>query len=182
MSKRILLYNYISFIRFYLIFHLKFQYINSIALDEEKYPVSHVMSNGDIFMITDKRALVLDSSLGSIKKYHNFETSIIIDTEEKAARTTISQFPNDYIIALYNDILFVYSSIGEYIYEDNLSSYLGGSYYSLIPYKKDSDNNYDYYYIIAFFRNATLNIQYYKLSMMGSQKQNNKLSEKTINQ
>jgi hypothetical protein len=104
MPKKIFFHIYISFIWSYLIFHLKYQYINLLSLDGEKYPVTLVMSNGDIFMITDKGMRVFDSSLGYIKTSYNFQ-SPFINTDQKAAKTTIAQFPNDYILSLCNDKL-----------------------------------------------------------------------------
>ena len=143
---------------FYIFLSLKYQYTYSLNLNE-KYPLVHIMSNGDLFVITQKGIRVFDQTLKIQKSCHNF-TSNFITSNDDISKNTIAQFPNDYIISLYNNILLVCSSEGVYIFEKDLSSNIRGDYYSLIPHRIDSNN---YYYIITFFIEGKLSVQYYKL-------------------
>ena len=99
----------------YLSLSLKSQFINSLNLNE-KYPLTHIMSNNDLFIITQKGIRIFDQTLKIQKSCHNF-TNNFITTIEEVSKTTIAQFPNDYIIVLYNNILFVCSFEGVYIFE-----------------------------------------------------------------
>jgi len=142
----------------FFVFFSKFQKTFSLNIPE-KFPFTYKMSNGDIFVITANGIRVFDSTL-KIEKYSRDFTCTLITTMEEAAKTTITQFPNEYILTIYNDILFVCSSEGVYKFEVDLAD-LEGNYYSLIAHKKESSDI--YYYIITFFKEEKLNIYYFKL-------------------
>ena len=146
----------------FILYFLSFKYIYSLSLSE-KYPFTYLMSNGNLFVITANGIRVFDSTLQNRIKYHDFSSSIIVSIIEDASKTTIAQFSNSYILALYNNILFICSSEGEYIFEKDLNSKLNSNYYSLIPYKIISSDV--YYYIITFYNNGKLSILYYKLTI-----------------
>ena len=153
-----------------LIFLSKYQFTFSLSI-AEKFPFTLIMSNGDIFVVTADGIRVFDSTLQTRKFYHDFNCTLIT-TVDGAAKTSITQFPNDYILALYNNILFVCSSEGDYIFEIDLNTNINGLYYSLIPHKKDSSDI--FYYIITFYDNGRLTIQYYQLII--SSRENTRLA------
>jgi hypothetical protein len=92
--------------------------------------------------------------------YINFPTNQQkITSSNEAELTSISQYLDGIIIALVKNIFYVFSSSGNYIFQENLSSLLtNGKYFNLIAYKYDSSF---YYYIIAYYDNSKITIKYF---------------------
>ena len=154
---------------------LKNQYINSVAISGS-FPMTFLMSNGDIFLITREKIQVYDQSLKVLKSYHDFSDDQNCASLNEAALRNVAQFSDGYIIALIKDTFFIFSEEGEYIHEiileDNKS--INKESYSLIPYKYGSEYH---YYIIVFITNSSIIIQYYKLKIDLISKEN---SENTL--
>ena len=101
----------------------KVSYINSIRLNE-KYPSTYLLSNGDVFLVTEKGFRLYDSKLQNMKNYYNFPTNQQkITSSNEAELTSISQYSDGIIIALVKNILYFFSSSGNYILQQNLSSF-----------------------------------------------------------
>ena len=152
----------------------KVSYINSIKLNE-RYPSTYLLSNGDVFLVTGYGFRLYDSKLQNMKNYYNFPTNQQkITSSNEAELTSISQFSDGIIIALVKNILYVFSSSGNYILQQNLSSFLAnGRYFNLIAHKYDSSF---YYYIIAYFDNRKISIKYFHFSKENNISLNNPLS------
>jgi len=153
----------------------KSQYINSLAINGS-FPLTFLMSNGDIFLMTRDKIQVYDQSLKELKSEHNFLSNQFIDYLTESALRNIAQFSDGYIIALVKNTFFIFSEKGEYIHEtileNNANIYIES--YSLNPYKYDSDYH---YYIITFINFSSIKIQYYKLRIDLETKEN---SENTL--
>ena len=142
----------------------KIQYINSLAIPGS-FPLTFLMSNGDIFLMTGEKVQVYDQSLKELKSEKE-----IIDTLTKPDLRNIAQFSDGYIIALVENTFFIFSEKGEYIHKITLGDIPDGiEIYSLIPYKYDSDYH---YYIIAFIYSHNIRIQYYQLKIDLETKEN----------
>jgi hypothetical protein len=142
---------------------LKNQYINSVVISGS-FPMTFLMSNGDIFLITREKIQVYDQSLKELKSFHDFSYDQDFASLNEAALRNVAQFSDGYIIALIKDTFFIFSEEGEYIHEiileNNKNLFIES--YSLILYKFDSEYH---YYIIAFGLNSIIRIQYYKLKI-----------------
>mgnify|MGYP006873017867 CR=1 FL=1 len=144
---------------------LENQIINSLSITEN-YPISFLMSNGDIFLITANKIQIFDLALGELKISRDLSSSQITNGFQDAALRNIAQFSDGYIIALVKKTLFVFSQEGICKFEQNLNEDINILSYSLIPYKCDSEYH---YYIIAFNKNSRICIQYYKLKIDSSE-------------
>ena len=152
----------------------KFMRINTEKL-QSHYSSSFVLSNNDIFLVLDNGIYVYDSTLSNIKNSHNFTSSQTITSSNDAETISISQYStgndsDNIILALVKNVLFIFTNEGQYLFEFALNSYLGGRYYSLIPYKYELS----YYYIISNYLNGKISIQYFNLSL--NSKENSRLS------
>ena len=118
----------------------KIQYINSLAIPG-RYPLTFLMSNGDIFLMTDEKIQVFDQSLKELKLERK-----VIDNLTKPDLRNIAQFSDGYIIALVEKTVFIFSEKGEYIHEiileNNADISADIESYSLNPYKYDTDYHY----------------------------------------
>ena len=151
-----------SFFKLLILFTSNFGYINCIIL-KEKYPSAFVMSNGNLFLVTEKGFRIYDPSLQKLKIYYNFDISQKITSSSDAESVCISQFSDETLLLLVKNILYIIVN-SSYIYLISLSS-INGRYYNFIAYK--IDNNY-YYYIISFYKNSKINIQYYRFHFESS--------------
>ena len=111
----------------------KVSYINSIHINE-KYPSTYLLSNGDVFLVTENGFRLYDSNLQTMKNYYNFPSDEQkITSSMEAELTSISQYSDGIIIVLVKKIFYVLSPSGNYIFQDNLSSFLpNGRYFNLI--------------------------------------------------
>mgnify|MGYP006873016883 CR=1 FL=1 len=99
---------------------------------------------------------------------------MLFRSPNEAELTSISQYSDGIIIALVKNILYVLSSSGHYLLQQNLSSILdNGKYFNLIAYKYDLSF---YYYIIAYFNNRKITIKYCHFSIENNISLNNPLS------
>ena len=144
---------------------LEYQYIKCILLNE-KFPSTLLLSNGDLFLVTEKGFRLYDPTLKTLKNHYNFtsDDKKISDVND-AQLTAIAQFSDGIIIALVKNYLYALQSNGNYILEQNLNGYLtNGKYYSLIAYKYESSN---YDYIISYYDSnvsAHFSIKYFRFS------------------
>ena len=144
---------------------LENQNINSQPIPGS-YPLSFLMSNGDIFLITANKIQILDKTLRGTKLSHDLSSDLLIANFQDAALRNIAQFSDGYILALVKKTLFVFSQEGEYKLEKKLNENVHILSYSLLPYKYDSEYH---YYIIVFNKSSVICIQYYKLKINSSE-------------
>ena len=147
---------------FLIIIIFKYQYIKSIQLNE-KFPSAFLLSNGDLFLVSENGFKLYDSTFKILKKDFNFTEELKITSEQQAEMTSIAQFSDGIIIALVRNNLFAFESNGELIVRQDLNDYLtNGLYYSLIPYQIDSPH---YDYIISYYDTSTyFSIKYFRFS------------------
>ena len=130
-------------------------YINSIKL-YEKYPLTFVMSNGNLFLVTENGFRIYDSNLQIMRSYYNFPTSGKITSSLEAESVCISQFSDGTLIILVENNIYIIKS--SYIYIRALTA-MNGRSYNLITYKYD--NPY-YYYFITYYKDGKIHIRYYR--------------------
>ena len=152
----------------------KVSYINSIHINE-KYPSTYLLSNGDVFLVTENGFRLYDSNLQTMKNYYNFPSDEQkITSSLEAELTSISQYSDGIIIVLVKKIFYVLSPSGNYIFQDNLSSFLtNGRYFNLIAHIYDSSL---YYYIIAYYDNSKITIKYFSFYKDNNNSFNNLLN------
>ena len=136
---------------------------NSQIIEDDSYPVSLRLSNDNIFIITTKSITLYSPDFLTKKTIINFPDIILTSEIEQ---TSIAQFTNDdnYIISLIKNKLYVFDQNANYINNFDLSYYLNGKYYSLIPYKYE---NFYHYYLISFINtnDPKLSILYFKFHL-----------------
>ena len=142
-----LLKYFIKYIFLFLIFEN--QSINSFRI-EEKFPISFLLSNQDLFLVTKYGFRLYDRTFKTLKNFYDFDSNLrLITTEEEAEQVSIAQFSNGIIIALVRKFLYIFDINCNYILEQNLRNILiNGWHYDLIAYKYDSSF---YYYIISYY-------------------------------
>ena len=59
------------FKKFLIIIILEYQFIKCILLNE-KYPSTFLLSNGDVFLVTEKGFRLYDPTLKNLKNHYNF--------------------------------------------------------------------------------------------------------------
>ena len=163
MSQMIILYIIFIFI-------LNKAFINPDRISSS-YSSAYLLPNNDIFLVLENRISVYDSTLSTEKHNHNLNSDQQITSSSDAETISIAQFStesenNNIILSLVKKNIFIFSSEGEYLFEKDLSDNLQGTYYSLIAHKY---NNIYYNYIISFFSEGFININYYNLSLVANQ-------------
>ena len=143
---------------------LENQYINSQPI-HGSYPISFLMSNGDIILMTSNKIYILDQSLRE-KSSRDLSSDLFITGAQEAALRNIAQFSDGYILALVKKTLIVFSPEGVYKFEKKLNENDYILSYSLLPYKYDSEYH---YYIIVYNKSSVICIQYYKLKINSSE-------------
>jgi len=163
MSQMIILYIIFIFI-------LNKSFINPDRISSS-YSSAYLLPNNDIFLVLENRISVYDSTLSTEKHNHNLNSAQQITSSSDAETISIAQFStenenNNIILSLVKKNIFIFSTEGEYLFEKDLSGNLQGTYYSLIAHKY---NNIYYNYIISFFSEGFININYYNLSLIANQ-------------
>ena len=144
--------------------------INSLKLDEQ-FPTALLLSNGDLFIVTNIGLRLYDPTFTTIKKYYNFDTDGQIIDENQAEKTTIAEYPDGTVIAIAKDILYILNSERTFVKKQDLTQFsINGQYYSLIPFSYTSPN---YYYIVACSNNNKISINYFYFTADNSENNNN---------
>ena len=135
--------------------------INSLNINEA-YPSAFLLSDGNLFLVTENGLRIYDSNFTNLQQYYNFESEYRITSENEAEKTAIAEYPDGTVIALVKNILYILNKERSYIKKKNLSNYFtNGIYYSLIAYNYDSLY---YYYVIAYSDNGKIIIKYFNFS------------------
>ena len=166
---------------FFFILLFQNQNINSIKLNE-KYPVSYLLSNKDLFLVTENGFRLYDSTLKTLKNHYDFTSDERkISNVIQAELTSIAQFSDGIIIALVNKYLYILDQNCNYIKEQDLNSILvNGIYYNLIAYKVQSPLH---YYIISYYDSSgstgPFSIKYWNFATDSTVTSTDTLIEKT---
>ena len=135
--------------------------INSLNINE-KYPSTFLLSNGDLFLVTENGLRLYDSTFTTLQQYYNFDSQNRIISEDESEKTAIAEYPDGTVIALVKDNLYILNSERSYIKKKDLSSYLtNGKYYNLIAY---SHSTLYYYFVIAYYDNGKITLKYFYFS------------------
>ena len=163
---------------------LKIFYINfysfillSITLSQIKsilsftYPSAITLSNGNIFVVEKFGIYICDHSLSYIiKNEFSFSEEDQIKNEEDYSRVILKK-RFSYIISLINYKIFIFDSKGKIVYNGSKKITFEDipKYYTLTPII--DENNY-YFYIIGYFQNNNLKINYYKYDKLQKKNEN----------
>lgn len=159
---------YINFYSFYLL---------SITISQIKsnlsfaYPSAITLINGNIFVVEKFGIYICDHTLSYIiKNEFTFSEEDQIKNEEDYSRVILKQ-RFSYIISLINYKIYIFDSEGKIIYNDSKKIAIEEipKYYTLTPIL---DENNSYYYIIGYFQNNNLNINYYKYDKLQNKNEN----------
>ena len=150
------------------------------SLDDTPYftfPVAIILSNDNIFVIHESGVSIYDPSSNLISNVVEFTNSEKI-SDYSFLQVTISQFENDYIIAVINYMIYFFDYKGSFIYKTNgYFSYVNlGLYYKIVPIK--FYNGY-FFYILIFEDTRYLYINYYKFDLIN--RQNNEIHSYLVN-
>jgi hypothetical protein len=143
-----------SFFKLLILLISYFGYINCIKINE-KYPSTFVLSNGNIFIVTENGFRIYDSTLKIRKSYYNFPNSQKITSSSEAESVCISQYSDGALIVLVKNNIYII--ISSDIYIKSLSA-MNGRSYNLIADKYDASSH---YYIISYYENEKIRIRYY---------------------
>jgi hypothetical protein len=143
-----------SFFKLLILLISNFGYINCIKINE-KYPSTFVLSNGNIFIVTENGFRIYDSTLKIRKSYYNFPNSQKITSSSEAESVCISQYSDGALIVLVKNNIYII--ISSHIYTISLSI-MNGRSYNLIADKYDASSH---YYIISYYENGKIHILYY---------------------
>ena len=117
-------------------------------------PSSIYLSNGNLFIIHKMRIDICDENLNINKTSITFSNDEQITTD-KLSKVTISKFEDGYIIALINDLIYIFDNEGNSIFNEiSQTDRVTADYYSLI-----GKNNYFY---ISFIKNNNIQLLYYE--------------------
>ena len=132
---------------FLLIFFLNIHYSFS-TIQTGKYPYSKKLNNGNYIVLSSSNILFVDSTFSTVVDSKSF-TDIGL-SEEKVGSTTVSQFESDdngYIIAILYKNIYIFTSNGMYLYDEELSYISGKASCSIIPNNRDETH---YYFTIIY--------------------------------
>ena len=132
---------------FLLIFFLNIHYSFS-TIQTGKYPYSKKLNNGNYIVLSSSNILFVDSTFSTVVDSKSF-TDIGL-SEEKVGSTTVSQFESDdngYIIAILYKNIYIFTSNGMYLYDEELSYISGKASCSIIPNNRDGNH---YYFTIIY--------------------------------
>ena len=112
------------------------------------YPSILTLLSRKLVLVSNNGIHFFDSNLDNEETNKYIPINIELDTDNyKTAMEQFSEEYGGYILILVRNIIYFFDSNGNNIYSENLSEYLNGNYYCLIPYKKEG--NY-LYYIISY--------------------------------
>ena len=121
-------------------------------LAQVKYIKTFELENGTILFCTEKGIWLSDENLNQI--FITNETEFENDVSNTDFDfVTISQFEEGekYIIVAYKNIIFIFTSEGEYLTKGNIDFVPDGKYYTLVPYKIFRNNSMnEYNFIIGY--------------------------------
>ena len=143
-----------SFFKLLILLSSNLGYIKCIKINE-KYPSTFVLSNGNIFIVTENGFRIYDSSLTIMINYYNFQISQKITSSSEAESVCISQYSDGALIVLIKNNIYII--ISSDIYTKSLSQ-MNGRSYNLIADKYDASSH---YYIISYYENGKIHILYY---------------------
>ena len=112
------------------------------------------LQNRDILICSEKGIFLSENEITNPKFGYLFDEEI---SKEDFSFLTISQYQEseNYVIILYKKIIYIFNSEGNYITHANIYFFPGGSYYTLVLYKLDSEIN-EYYFIIGYINENQL--------------------------
>ena len=159
-----------SIIIIIIFYHIQYSKCEDVQMNY-KYPNCIELNNGNILIIFSTEIIIYNSDLSNEINKINFDSGFSIG-ENDLNLINLSKFNDGTIISIIKTALYIFSSIGEYIYHIYLDIFQGASYYSLVPVKID---NYNYYYTINYIDSSKkLWIYYYFINI--DNKSNNQIS------
>ena len=126
---------------------------------------THALSliNGNIFIIHKNGVIVYNYNFTIILYNYDFGGTPLISSEEDNNLTSLIQCDDDnnqYVLALINDKIYIFSSRGQYLFHTSNTSLFSDfstdffyQYYSFLYYKYDGSL---YYFIVSFINNQNL--------------------------
>lgn len=136
------------FIKIVLVLFLtvKFSFVQEIK--RNLYPASLQLESGNLFIVLNSGIYLFSPDFSPIKIYYQFSKN---ETVEKNERVEIKQFPKEEgsFIAILNKKKVYICSENTFEASTDLSSFLYGEYFSLVPFGHDDEYN-NFFYTISF--------------------------------
>ena len=139
-----------------------------------EYTHSLSLINGNLFIIHKYGVIVYNYNFTSILYSYDFGGTPIIASEEDNNFTSVIQCKGNnyqYVIAIINDKIYVFSSRGQYFFHvsnnnnlfSDFSTNVENQYYSFLFYKNDG---YNYYFIVTIIDNTnSIKIKEFKIDL-----------------
>ena len=128
-----------------------------------KYPNCIELKNGNVLIVFSDGIYIYNSKLSEELNNISYESDFSLNENDNNL-VNLSMFDDGLVISIIKTYLYIFSSIGEYIFHFNLTNELqGATYYSLLPHKINENN---YYYIITYINSSTkIIIKYYYINL-----------------
>ena len=176
-------FNYFRLILLIYLFHLFYFGDNyNIIPINGFYPKIKQLPSGEYFIILNDGIYIYSNGFSKITQFFQFQ-GVIENLEVKKA--TISEFKNNnyfYILCLIKDYLYLFNFNKTTLEKIDLTEYLSGNSYNLIPYKYEDDPPEIFNFIICYmtiidsthnyfkFYNFQINTNNYNYSKLSSEK------------
>ena len=142
-------------------------FINSLLLNE-KYPLTKVLSNNNVLLISENSIKIYDSDLSTIIGSHNFNSDEKITSEREGELVFCDEFQDGTSIAFVKKNVFVFSNTGNYLgvvnVNENIPDIPVDYFYNLVAYESNSPN---YNFIISFVESMNIVIKYFSFTKNG---------------
>ena len=105
---------------------------------KESYPKLKKLPSEEYLVIMSKGIYIFNKDFSTNSQLYQFTGNEIINDETDYNKTVISEIKNEtnfYVLSLVKENLYLYNHINRNIIKYDISSYLSGTYYNLIPYK-----------------------------------------------
>ena len=133
---------------------------SNLDLNRFKYIKTFEMENGKILFCTEKGIALFTDDPQRIEEINETKFTPEVSKDDFDF-VTISKFEEGekYIIVAYKEVIFIFTSEGEYFTKGNLNFTPQGKFYTLVPYKTITNNEIsEYHFIIGYLGNESVKI------------------------
>ena len=137
---------------------------NILNSENTIFPYSLTLLNGNILLVINDGIHFFDSNLENeeTSKKKSFEEVLEEEDNNKVFLGQFSEEYKGYIMVFAKDLLYFFTNEGMFLDSKNISEYLNGNVFSLVPYKKENNN---LYYIISYYYEFKLSINIFEFEI-----------------